>query len=191
MTDYRRKVDSLLSEFRLAERQVEQELAALEGSRERQANVLAAQALIQETAEAVQRLAHAQIASVVTRCLQTVFGEETSYEFRIKFVSKRGKTEAELLFVRDGQEIDPTEAAGGGVIDVAAFALRLACLLLVRPRKRLFLAMDEPFRFVSADHVPALRELLMTLAKEFGVQFLLVTHQQRLKCGKVVQIGEP
>jgi DNA repair exonuclease SbcCD ATPase subunit len=189
MTDYRYKINILLANLRHAERQAGEEQAALEAARERQACVLAAQALIQETAEAVQRLAHAQIASVVTRCLQAVFGED-SYEFRIAFRQARGKTEAELLFVRDGQEIDPTEAAGGGAVDVAAFALRLACLLLVRPKRRLFVAMDEPFRFLSADHIPALREAIITLAKEFGVQFLIITHQSRLKIGKVIQIGD-
>jgi ABC-type phosphonate transport system ATPase subunit len=189
MNNRRRKIDSLLADLRHAERQAEEEQTALEAARERQRDVLAAQAVIQETAEAVQRLAHAQIANVVTRCLQAVFGED-AYTFAIKFSQKRGKTEAELLFVRDGQEIDPTEAAGGGVVDVAAFALRLACLLLIRPKRRLFVAMDEPFRFLSADHIPAMRELLMTLARDFSIQFLIVTHQARLKAGKVVQIGE-
>jgi DNA repair exonuclease SbcCD ATPase subunit len=190
MTTFRTKIDALLADLRHAERQAGEEQAALEAARERQENVLAAQVVIQETAEAVQQVAHQQISSVVSRCLEAVWGED-AYEFKIAFRQARGKTEAELLFCRDGMELtDPTEESGGGPVDVAVFALRLVCLLLTRPRRRKMLVLDEPFRFVSADLIPAVREMLTTLAKEFKVQFVIVTHQQRLRCGKVVQIGE-
>jgi len=65
-------------------------------------NILKAQEIAQEAATSVQKLVHRQIADIVNKCLQTVFGE--LYEFSIRFESKRGKTEAELVFKRAGKE---------------------------------------------------------------------------------------
>ncbi len=151
-------------------------------------NVLEAQGLIQQVAEEIQSLAHQQIARVVTRCLQTVFGED-AYTFKIAFSKKRGKTEAQLLFVRDGMEIEPVDAAGGGVIDLASFSLRLACLMLAVPRKRRLLVLDEPFRHLSSQYRPKVRELLLTISKEFEIQILFITHSRELVCGKVIEVG--
>ena len=150
-------------------------------------NVDKAQRVIQQVGEQCQERAHRQIALVVTRCLETVFGAE-SYDFQILFDRKRGKTEARLVFVRNKMEIDPLNASGGGVVDVASFALRLACLVLSRPRRRFFLVLDEPFRMISAEYQDKVREMILSLSKEMGVQFLLVTHHETLAVGKVVEM---
>ena len=183
----RRRLNSLLAEHALATRQVKVEKEALQEAKAKVEDATRAQQLVQTVAEEVQNQAHRQIASVVTRCLQNVFGDE-AYQFRVRFVQKRGKTEAELVFARDGKEIDPMDAAGGGVIDVCAFALRLACLVLARPKRRRLLVLDEPFRFVSREFIPAVRQLLESLAKEMELQIIAVTHNQGLCCGKVVEL---
>lgn len=184
--DARRRLARLRAEYDHADRSVAEERAALKGLKAKIADLKAAQELAQRVAEAVQESAHQQIAAVVTRCLGAVFGED-AYEFRIRFERKRGKTEAKLLFARDGLEVDPLSAAGGGVVDVAAFALRLACLVLSRPRKRLLLILDEPFKHLSKDYRPQVRRLVETLAKEMGVQFIFVSHAPDLATGKVVE----
>jgi DNA repair exonuclease SbcCD ATPase subunit len=140
----------------------------------------------QEIAAGIQQQAHVAIARIVSRCLSTVFDEP--YEFRIKFEQKRGKTEAELVFARDGHEVDPLTASGGGVIDVAAFALRLASMLMSRPAVRRTMIMDEPYRFVSKHYRGRIRGLLESLSAEMGVQFIIVTHFDDLRIGKVVEV---
>ena len=183
----RRALTNLLAKLDVTTAQVKSEKALLKQAQAREKAVLEAQALTQSVAEVIQNQAHRQIASVVSRCLEAVFGEE-AYSFEIRFSQKRGKTEAEFLFVRYGMEIDPLSAAGGGVVDVAAFALRLACLVLARPRRRRFLALDEPFRFLSAEYRPRGRALLETLAEELGLQVFMVTHSRELVCGKVIEL---
>lgn len=132
-----------------------------------------AQRIIQDVAQSVQQIAHNRIASVVTKCLGAIF--EEPYEFRIDFDQKRGRTEATLVFIRGGLELtDPMNEVGGGVIDVAAFALRLACLVLERPQKRRLLVLDEPFSKIRGEHNrKRMRELVESLATEFGVQFIV------------------
>lgn len=93
-----------------------------------------------------------------------------------------------MLFIREGQSFDPTRSVGGGVVDVAAFALRMACLSLARPQRRRLLILDEPFRFVSRGYRPRLRALLQQLTKDMGIQIVMVTHLQDLVVGKVVEI---
>lgn len=149
--------------------------------------VAEARALAAQVAATVQRQAHAAISAVVSRCLATVFDDP--YEFRVEFVQKRGKTEANLMFYREGQPVDPTTAAGGGVVDVAAFGLRLAALMLARPRPRRLLVLDEPFKFVSAAYRPRVRQLLESLAVDLDVQIIMVTHISELQCGSVVEIS--
>lgn len=145
-----------------------------------------ARAFLQRAATHVQEQTHQQLASLVSRCLAAVF--DNPYELRITFVQRRGKTEAELWFYRDGMCVDPLESAGGGVIDVAAFALRIAALAMSRPSLRPVLIMDEPFRFVSRDRRPRVRQLLESLSTELGIQFIIVTHHPELYCGNVLEV---
>lgn len=175
--DYRR-VRHLLSDAR-TERQ---------NASNRKRNAVSCQAILQNIAQNVQQQAHKQIASVVTRCLRAVF--DHPYKFRIAFERKRGKTEARLTFVRGQLELEPLDGCGGGVVDVAAFALRLACLMLRRPKGRRLLVLDEPFRFLSErrDYRNRVRDLLLALAEEMQVQFVLVTHDSALEVGKVVEL---
>jgi DNA repair exonuclease SbcCD ATPase subunit len=143
-------------------------------------------ALVQDVAQQIQNQVHKQISSVVSRCLEAVFDEP--YEFMIHFDQKRGRTEARLTFSRDGIEIDPITSSGGGVIDVAAFALRLSCLMLSRPARRKLLVLDEPFKFVSEEYRGRIQQLLLSLASEMGCQIIMVTHIKELEIGKVVRL---
>ncbi len=153
---------------------------------ERCANTEEAQQILQTVAKVVQQVVHNRIAGVVSRCLESVFDEP--YEFRITFDRKRGRTEAELSFVRGGLEVDPLTASGGGVVDVAAFALRLACLKLAKPPIRQLVVLDEPFRFVSVDYRPRVKEMVERLAKDMGIQFVIVTHMEDLRIGKIIEL---
>jgi ABC-type branched-subunit amino acid transport system ATPase component len=183
----RELLDRKIAKWQLARDSIHKEKETLQNAKEKVENTILAQQLIQGIAEKVQAAAHAQIASVVTKCLQAVFGEEESYTFHIKFSRKRGKTEAELLFARNGKYLD-SDAVGGGVVDVTSFALRLACLLLLRPKKRRLLVLDEPWKMVSKNYRSAIRELVMSLAKDLKMQFIIVTHTDEFRMGEVIEI---
>ena len=143
--------------------------------------------VVQLVAQSVEQAVHDKIAGVVSSCLNSVFDDP--YEFKITFERKRNRTEARLSFVRDGLEVDPMTASGGGVVDVAAFALRVACLSLKQDIDKV-LVLDEPFRFLSKEYRPRIRQLLQTLSADLGIQFIIVTHMDILKCGKVVELSK-
>ena len=190
IADARRKLDAALAQRQALELQKKTLVKQLSDSRDILAATTRAQEVAQETAEQVQRQAYGSISTIVTRCLQQVWGEE-AYEFVIDVAQKRGKTEAKFVLRRDGMQIDdPTAACGGGVVDVIAFALRLAALKLASPKRRLLLVADEPFRFVSKEYRPAVASMILALAKDMGVQIIMVTHIEDLEIGNVITIGE-
>ena len=145
-----------------------------------------AQEVLQLIAQAVQQKAHERIAGVVSSCLSAVFDDP--YEFKIEFERKRGRTEATLRFCRGGLIVDPLTASGGGVVDVAAFALRAACLMLHRPRLSRLIVLDEPFRFVSAEYQSNVRSMLEELSADLKLQIIFVTHNESLATGKVIEL---
>jgi ABC-type molybdenum transport system ATPase subunit/photorepair protein PhrA len=146
-----------------------------------------AQEILQYLAQAVQQQAHQKISEVVSLCLSAVFGED-AYQFGIEFQRKRGKTEAVLKFKRGDLAADPLSATGGGVVDVAAFALRISCLMLHRPRLSRIVVLDEPFKFVSVQYREKVRTMLEELAVDLKIQIIQVTHSEELTAGKVIEL---
>ena len=181
------KIKELASRLNYLKQKITDEGKELEAAEARLAHAQQAQEVLQHLAQAIQQKAHQKIGEVVSSCLSTIFGEE-AYTFSILFERKRGRTEAHLRFTRRDLEVDPLTASGGGVVDVASAALRIACLMLHRPRlSRVFVA-DEPFRFVSAEFQDNVRTMLEELAKDLGVQIVMVTHNPALATGNTVEL---
>ena len=151
-----------------------------------QESAQSAQQILQFVAQAVQQKVHDRISEVVSSCLSTVFDDP--YKFKIVFERKRGKTEASLRFQRRGLDVDPLTASGGGMVDVAAFALRVACLMLHRPRLSRVVVIDEGFKFVSAQYRENVRKMLEGLAEDLDIQIIQVTHIEELETGKVIEL---
>ena len=116
------------------------------------------------------------MSSIVSSALVGIFPDP--YEFVVRFVQKRNKTECLLLFRRDGEEFTPVDSSGGGALDIASFALRVAFWCIGSTRNSIIL--DEPFRFLSANLQSKAGELLKRLSKELNIQFIVVTHIKEL-----------
>jgi DNA repair exonuclease SbcCD ATPase subunit len=183
---WQKRLSKLNDRYKLAQQSMRKERLALAKADDQVVYCEQAQKLVQEVSQHIQQQVHNRIASVVSRCLKAVFDEP--YKFKIHFELKRGRTEAKLVFVRKGQEIVPMQGSGGGVLDVAGFALRIACLKLSRPQLRPIVFLDEPFKFVSEEYRERVRQLIETLSEEMGIQFVMVTHIPELRTGKVVKV---
>lgn len=187
--DLRRRLDRVLAERDHALRSADEERVALENAKADAVTAVVAQQVAQDVAAAQQTAANERIASVVSRCLEAVFGR-AAHRFRIDFAKKRGRTEARLEFATaDGTMTEPLEEADGGSVDVAALGLRLACLVLSMPRRRRLLCLDEPMRNVHGDgNRQRAAELLLTVAREMDVQIVMATGLEWLKVGKVIDL---
>lgn len=180
-----RKILDKLSQLDTARAMQRREEDALSQATARLEATLQAQKIIQSVAATLQQEVHARISAIVSRCLSSVFN--SPYSFHIHFEQKRGKTEARIVFIRDGEEVDPTTEAGGGVVDVAAFALRIAALILSGNNSPTII-LDEPLKFLSRNHAARVSQLLTILSEELSLQFILVTHDTTLQVGKVESI---
>ncbi len=147
-----------------------------------------AQIIIQTVAKQTQQELEYHISDIVSMALDTIF--DKPYKFKIRFIIKRNKTECELLFERGGEEFDPMEDSGGGVVDVAAFALRISLWTLQQPRIINTMTLDEPFKFVSKKLLPRVSLLLKELSKKLNLQFILITHLDELteEADKIFQV---
>lgn len=151
-------------------------------------NVIKARVVVQAVAKATQEKIEVYISNLVTTALASVFPEP--YEFQIRFIEKRNATEAELIFAKKGNEInDILDFGGGGVADVADFALRISLWALKKTRPTFIF--DEPDKFL---HSPAYQEraseMMKTLCERLGIQIIMVSDQPSIKAAadKVITI---
>jgi len=134
-----------------------------------------AREVIREVGLKTQSQLSFHISDITSLALDAVFNDP--YSLVAEFVQRRNKTECDLYFERDGNRVDPLSASGGGAVDVAAFALRVASWSMQRPKSRSTLILDEPLRFLSADHQEKASVMIKELSKKLGIQFIIITHE--------------
>lgn len=144
---------------------------------EKQENLSMARELFIKAAKETQQKLEYHISGLVTTALNAVF--DLPYQFQLEFVERRGKTEADLWFVANGEKIKPIDATGGGAVDIASLALRIAFWSLTKKSRPLFV-WDEPLRMLSKDLMPKAAEMLRSLSQNLGLQILMVTHSDEL-----------
>ncbi len=128
--------------------------------------------VVQDVAKETQQRLEFRINKLVTTALAAVFPDPP--EFKARFTIRRNQTECDLLFVENGTEQKPSDSSGGGTIDVASFALRIARWSLNKNRSTLIL--DEPFRNVSPDLQHKVSEMVRMLSDKIGLQIIMVSH---------------
>lgn len=191
MREYRNKLEQKKGLKKELESNLKEKTAEEREFSRRKINAEQAQLIIQEVAKQTQSQLEYHISDVVSMALSAVFDDP--YEFSLKFVERRGKTEADIVFLREDEEVDPLQSAGGGAVDVASFALRIALWSIGKPRSRNTIILDEPFRFLSADLQPKAGEMMKLLSERMGIQFIIVTHNKSLieSADRVFTVSKP
>lgn len=118
------------------------------------------------------------IADIASMALESVFSQP--YKLVLEFVESRGKNECNILFERNGVDFDPMEESGGGVVDLAAFALRLASWSMQSPRSRACIILNEPFKHLSKNLHDKASEMIKAVSEKLHVQFIIITHEPAL-----------
>lgn len=176
ISDYSDILNQAKGQKTLLERQKQSAEDSLQKWESRSKAIDIAQALIQQVARDTQEKLRYHIEDIVQLALDSCFPDQ--YEFRVNFEIKRGRTEAELILLKDGNPMSPMDASGGGVVDITSFALRLAAWSLSKTDN--VIVMDEPFRFLSRDLHPRAGEILKELSQKLRLQIIMVTHSEEL-----------
>lgn len=153
----------------------------------REQDAVLAKELVLQVAQKTQLNVAGRISDLVSLALAAVF--DSPYAFQVDFVQRRGVTEADLLFVRDKNVLDPMTASGGGALDIASFALRLAIWTLGKSRPLFIL--DEPFRNLSLDLQSKAGLMLRELSRKLDIQIIMVSHNPEIISGadRLFQVG--
>ena len=134
-----------------------------------------AQAVVLTVAQETQAQLEYRISELVSLAMYSVF--DNPYEFELEFVQRRGRTECDIWFVRNGQRIKPLDASGGGAVDVACFALRIALWNLAIPKTAPVIICDETLKFLKGGDLPEKgAQMMKELADRLGVQIIGISH---------------
>lgn len=150
-----------------------------------------AQAVIQAEAKDTQSELEDYLSGVVTLALGSVEVDDARVpkppQFLARMVERRGTTECDLLFKEGDREQHPLDCAGGGMTDIADYALRVAYIGLeieyVDESIRKTLLLDEPFRNVDPAMQFKVSAMLNVISKELGYQHLVVSHADGVNAG--------
>ena len=140
-----------------------------------------ARAIMQLVAKETQEQLEYKISELVSLGLSAIF--DNPYELVLNYEIKRGKTEADLLFSRNGNLYKPMLSSGGGAIDVAAVCLRMSIWHLQTTKNRNTIILDEPTKHLSKgkkEYRDKLGLLLSEISKKLGVQIIVVTHDEAI-----------
>jgi len=140
-------------------------------------NLFKIRALFQKAAEMTQKQLEFHISGLVSTALAAIWDDP--YEFKVEFVQKRGKTEAELWLIRNGSKMKALDASGGGVVDVVAVALRMAFWSLTKTTRPIML-LDEPFKHLSGDLKKKAAMMLKMISQKLRLQIIMVSHIKEL-----------
>ena len=176
--DYRNKLEQLKGQRNQLQQNIARTKIELSGSRRDLSRHEQAREVIREVGVKTQQQLQFHISDITSLALEAVFDDP--YELKAEFVQRRNKTECDLLFERNRKTIDPLTATGGGAVDVAAFALRIASWSMQRPRSHNTIILDEPLRFLSEQYQKQASAMIKELSKRLGLQFIIVTHNQIL-----------
>ena len=121
------EIRSKLERLKGAKEQIEKDISSLEDTvvenkKQLRANEKAREIIKQVGLKTQEKLSY-NISEITSLALNAVL--KNPYDLKLEFVERRNKTECDILFVRGDTEIKPFDG-GGGAVDIAAFALRIA-----------------------------------------------------------------
>jgi DNA repair exonuclease SbcCD ATPase subunit len=132
-----------------------------------------AQIFIQAVAQETQSQLKINLCQIIQLALDACFPGK--YIFDIDFTIAYSRTVARLIYVKDGYEMDPLSQNGGGIVDLTAFALRIALWSIGKTDNVIIL--DEPLKNLQPAELNRLGfEVIRNLSKKLGLQFIIVNN---------------
>src|SRR3990167_5630690 len=131
-----------------------------------------ARILIANAGQHTQTFLKSFIEEMITTALQAVFEED--YQFVIDFDIKRNKPEAKISLKLRGEETDPKDSCGGGILDIVSFTLRIVLYSIQNPKTNNVIILDEPFKYLHGRMENAMK-MVKDLSKKLNIQFIIVS----------------
>lgn len=140
-------------------------------------NLQKAREIVRKVAVQTQSQLSYNISEISTLAIESVITKDP-YKLVIDFVERRNKTECDIMFEREGNKIDPY-SAGGGAIDIAAFALRVSSWTMKRPQFDNVLILDEPFKHLKGSEANTrMLQMVKEISEKLGLQIIMVSDER-------------
>lgn len=140
--------------------------------------------VIRQVAIKTQEQLSYNVSEITTMALNAVLANP--YDLILEFTERRNKTECDILFAREGITIAPYDG-GGGAVDVASFALRVASWSMTKPRSRNVLILDEPFKHLKGEGANRrMLEMVKEVSDRLGIQIIMVS-DERVSRGATIE----
>ena len=113
------------------------------------------------------------------------------YKLQVEFVRRRNKTECDIYFDYHGEKVEP-KYSGGGAMDIASFALRIASISMQRPPLRNVLVLDEPFKHLKGERanenaLQMIKEI--STRPEINIQIIMIS-DERIAREKTLDVAD-
>ena len=176
LSEYKNKLTSAQGQRAYIGRQIIEKETLIDSCVDKLHSLEEAQVFLQKVAQATQEQLRVHIKDIVQLCLDSIWPGEVGFD--LIYEVKRGKTEARLVFIIDGEEVEPLDSDGGGLVDIASFALRIAVWTLGNTRNTIIL--DEPMKHLSDNLQPLAAEIIKELSQKLRLQVIMITHRKEL-----------
>jgi DNA repair exonuclease SbcCD ATPase subunit len=188
LKEARQKLNEELAERKLLKVRLKEEQNKLKELDKKSKSLEKVRFVFQEAGTKTQQRIENHISQIVSTALASIWDDP--YEFELEFVIKRGKTEADLWFVRNDSKLSPMDTAGGGAIDVASMALRIAAWS-INKNTRPIIILDEPFKNLSENLQDRAADMLRMLSEKLDLQIIMVSHINKLvkDSDKIVKVN--
>ena len=178
----RKAVDSKIAIRQDLGKRVDKIKTRLNEAKQKELDAKKTQLILQQVAKQTQEQLEYRISELVSLSLAAVF--PNPYKMRLIYEMKYNKTEAQLVFERDGNIIDPLSGGGYGPVDIASFALRCSLWSLKNKELDNVIIMDEPFKNINDPTRKLHRNaalMLKEISERIGVQFILTSQIPELE----------
>lgn len=157
-------IDDLNKKIQIHKRKINQHERALE--------------IVKIVGLSTQKQLEYHLSEQVSLAMEAVFDDP--YNLKLNFQEKRGKTEVEILFTRRDLEFPPLGSAGGGTVDVASLALRIAYWSMRQDKKiRPLLLLDEPFSQLKGENAnKRALAVIQEISEKLGLQIISVSDER-------------
>lgn len=134
--------------------------------------------IIIKLGEDIQEEVQSFLEDLVTTSLQGTMPDE-GYTFLIDFKTIRDQIEVKFYLVKDEDKIiEPREdLCGGTVLDNCAFSLKIGVLHLEEFEDPILL-LDEPFKNVTPNYLPAVSKMVVDICNQLGLQIVMVVPEE-------------
>jgi DNA repair exonuclease SbcCD ATPase subunit len=173
-------LDKFVGQKVMIESELDEYRVVIKGKRKEKIQLDKAHEIIRIVGKHTQDQLIERVTNIASMAMEAIFGEE-AYKLHMEFVERRGKNECVFSFEdEDGFLLNPLDASGIGLVDVASFALRVGAWVMKAPQSDNVIILDEPMKHVSEDLQEKASAMIKDVSVKLGIQFIIVTHQQSL-----------